>query len=55
MHNPDMMKWERAEQLHVIHRAILQFAGSHGGQLPRLNSEKDATQIAEIAKAMIQA
>ena len=42
MHNPDMMKWERAENLHIIYRALLQFVAKHGGELPRLNNEEDA-------------
>jgi hypothetical protein len=42
MHNPDMMKWGRAEQLHVIYRALLQFASTHKGELPRLSNEEDA-------------
>ena len=55
MHNPDMMKWERAENLHIIYRALLQFVAKHGGELPRLNHEEDATEVAEIAKALVKA
>ncbi len=55
MHNPDMMKWERPEHLHVIFRALLQFVAKHGGELPRLNHEEDAAEVAEIAKALVKA
>ncbi len=54
MHNPDMMKWGRAEQLHVIYRALLAFTAKHGGELPGLNNEKDAAEVSEIVKAMVK-
>jgi ubiquitin-activating enzyme E1 len=55
MHNPDMMKWNRAEQLHVIFRALMQFVAKHKGELPRLNNEEDATEVSELAKVIVQA
>ena len=48
-----MCKWGRAEQLHIIFRALMQFTANNGGQLPRLNNEEDAAKVCQFAKTLV--
>ena len=50
-----MMKWERAEQLHLSFVALLDFAEKHNGDLPKLNNEDDAKELVALAAAMVEA
>ena len=52
MYNPDQMKFGRPEELHIIHRAILQFAAAHGGELPGLSNPEHAKEVWETAKGL---
>ena len=42
LHNPDMWKFGRAENLHVALNALLEFTSRNNGELPRLSNEEDA-------------
>ena len=55
LHNPDMCKWERAEQLHLAFQALLQFTAAHNGELPRSNNEDDAAELVGLAKKVLEA
>ena len=55
LHNPDMMKWERAEQLHISFNALLEFVEKHNGELPKLNNEDEAKELVALAAAIVEA
>jgi len=50
--NPDMWKWNRAENLHISLRSLLAFTAKHDGNLP---TAADADEMVEIATAFMKA